>query len=273
MCRVSSHNASAAWPDGAAVGNRRTANRFVAWGGAVIVEPRNHAAEVGVVRPDTGWRMRLSLRVCFDDEVSDRRPTLNRDRIVRTALAMIDRDGVAGLTMRKFGAELGVDPMAVYYYLPDKGALFDAVVEAVHDEMGEFDVTPGATWQSVVAEACGRMRTVLSRHPHTIPLVGTRPVLTPKMLAVSDRLIAQLVSLGLSAATALNIMACVRAYTLGYMLIEVGVPAGPPVGAGVDPEMMAAYPALAAGMAQGYDPDRQFTMGLRALLDGFSEAV
>ncbi|GAA3741319.1 hypothetical protein GCM10022225_25910 [Plantactinospora mayteni] len=188
---------------------------------------------------------------------------------MRTALAVIDRDGVAGLTMRKFGAELGVDPMAVYYYLPDKGALFDAVVEAVLDEVGLPEPAPGATWQSVVWDACQRLRTVLRRHPHTVPLIGTRPVLTPRTLASSDLLIRQLVDTGLSAPEGLRILTCARAYTLGHLLVEVGVPAGPPPEANVAPaEVMAAYPALAAGMAQGYDPDGQFDLGLRALIDG-----
>lgn len=217
-----------------------------------------------------GW---VWMALCFDGVMPDRRPALDHDVIVRTALAVIDRDGVAGLTMRKFGAELGVDPMAVYYYLPDKAALFDAVVEAVHDEVGELEVEQGATWRSLVWEAFRRTRGVLLRHPHTIPLVGTRPVLSPRMLARADQLIGQLVGLGLTAATALNIVACARAYTIGYLLVEAGVPAGPPAGAGVaGAEVMAAYPSLAAGMAQGYDPDRQFDMGLRALLDGFAAA-
>jgi TetR/AcrR family tetracycline transcriptional repressor len=214
--------------------------------------------------------------VCFDGGVSvvGRRPRLDRDRIVRTALAVIDRDGVAGLTMRKFGAELGVDPMAVYYYLPDKGALFDAVVEAVHDEIGELTAEPGAGWQSLVWDGCHRMRTVLRRHPHTVPLLGTRPVLTPRMLAFSDRLIGQLVDTGLTAAAALNVLACARAFTIGYLLIEVGVPAGPPIDAAEDAaEVMADYPSLATAMAQGYDPDRQFDLGLRALVDGLAASL
>ncbi len=33
--------------------------------------------------------------------------------------------------MRRLGAELGVDPMAVYYHVPNKQALLDAIVEAV----------------------------------------------------------------------------------------------------------------------------------------------
>jgi AcrR family transcriptional regulator len=56
---------------------------------------------------------------------------LQRELIVSTALAIVDRDGLKSLSMRRLGDELGVDPMAVYYYLPNKQALLDAIVEAV----------------------------------------------------------------------------------------------------------------------------------------------
>ena len=56
---------------------------------------------------------------------------LKREQIVSTALAVVDRDGLKALSMRRLGAELGVDPMAVYYHIPNKQALLDAIVEAV----------------------------------------------------------------------------------------------------------------------------------------------
>ena len=56
---------------------------------------------------------------------------LQREHIVSTALALVDREGLKALSMRRLGEELGVDPMAVYYYLPNKQALLDAIVEAV----------------------------------------------------------------------------------------------------------------------------------------------
>ena len=52
------------------------------------------------------------------------RPALSREYILHTALRIVDRDGPDKLTMRRLGAELGVDPMAVYHYLPNKAALF-----------------------------------------------------------------------------------------------------------------------------------------------------
>ena len=56
---------------------------------------------------------------------------LQREVIVSTALALVDREGLQALSMRRLGAALGVDPMAVYYHLPSKQALLDAIVEAV----------------------------------------------------------------------------------------------------------------------------------------------
>jgi len=56
--------------------------------------------------------------------------SLSRRAIVGTALAIIDRDGADGLSMRRLGRELGADPKAVCYYVPNKAALFDRVIDA-----------------------------------------------------------------------------------------------------------------------------------------------
>ena len=58
------------------------------------------------------------------------------ERVVETALALVDRDGLDRLSMRRLGAELGVDPMAVYHYIPNKAALLDGLTEAVMNELG-----------------------------------------------------------------------------------------------------------------------------------------
>lgn len=55
---------------------------------------------------------------------------MSRDRIIAAAKAVLDREGVAGLTIRKVGAHAGVSPMALYRHFPDKGALLDALMDA-----------------------------------------------------------------------------------------------------------------------------------------------
>jgi len=60
---------------------------------------------------------------------------LSHERIVHEALALVDNEGLEALSMRRLAATLGVDPMAIYYYLPNKAALKDAIVEAVNTEI------------------------------------------------------------------------------------------------------------------------------------------
>jgi AcrR family transcriptional regulator len=85
--------------------------------------------------------------------------------MTRTALALIDRDGLDALSMRKLGAELGNDPMAVYHYLPNKAALYDGVVEAIYVEMDLDGLSPSGDWREYLAGSVRRMREVLRRHP------------------------------------------------------------------------------------------------------------
>jgi TetR/AcrR family transcriptional regulator, tetracycline repressor protein len=71
--------------------------------------------------------------------MSPRRPNtavLSRDQIVSAAVHLVDRDGLAALTMRKLAAEIGVVPMTLYYHVPDKAALEDLIFDAV---LGEVD--------------------------------------------------------------------------------------------------------------------------------------
>jgi len=55
------------------------------------------------------------------------RPALTEEQIVEAALRVIRAEGVDGLTMRRLSRELGVSPMAAYYYVANKQQLLDIV--------------------------------------------------------------------------------------------------------------------------------------------------
>lgn len=54
---------------------------------------------------------------------------MTRDRIVAAARAVVERDGISGLTVRKVAAGAGLSPMAMYRHFADKGALLNALME------------------------------------------------------------------------------------------------------------------------------------------------
>lgn len=62
-----------------------------------------------------------------------RETALTREVVLRTALEIIDRDGVEGLSMRRMGQALGRDPMSLYRHAANKAALLDGVAELVLD--------------------------------------------------------------------------------------------------------------------------------------------
>ena len=203
------------------------------------------------------------------------RPTLTRDYILRSALDLIDRDGVETLSMRKLGAEMGVDPMAIYHYLPNKAAVLDGVVEIIWSEVKPLRFDAGTPWTEQAAAAMRTFRATLCAHPRAVPVVGTHPAVTPGMLALLDRSLGWLVEAGLGSTEALDLINCLAIFTMGHVMAEVGEPVG---GEGTPPAVAYsslspdAYPHLAAAFAGGYGwrPDDQFEAGLTALLAGWS---
>lgn len=59
---------------------------------------------------------------------SDKRPPLSLDLIADAALELVDREGLGALSMRRIGAALGVEAMALYHHFPNKEALIEAML-------------------------------------------------------------------------------------------------------------------------------------------------
>jgi AcrR family transcriptional regulator len=206
------------------------------------------------------------------------RPALNRDYIIRTALAIIDRDGLAKLSMRRLGRELGADPMAVYHYLPSKAALFDGVVEAVYREIDLIGIDLGGPWREQLTAFLHALRAAVRRHPNALPVLSTRPAHGPSLLWFSEHALGLLTAAGFTAAQAIDLVNCLGTFTIGHVLAEVGEPIG---GATATADELAGrlndgtYPRLAQAFADGYEyrPDEQYELGLRVMLDGFARLL
>ena len=101
---------------------------------------------------------------------------LTRDVIVEAAIEVIDTTSLAGLTMRRLGAALGVDAMAVYGYFENKAALLDAVVEHKAARLGQPpDELPADPVEAMLYIAA-YLRRVLLEHPNLAPIVASRPL-------------------------------------------------------------------------------------------------
>ncbi|MGB7981391.1 MAG: TetR/AcrR family transcriptional regulator C-terminal domain-containing protein [Candidatus Nanopelagicales bacterium] len=105
---------------------------------------------------------------------------LSRALVLRTALDLVDRDGVAGLSMRRLGDALNRDPMSLYRYAANKAALLDGVAELVLEQL-TVDTTDD-DWESQLRTVARTYRDLALAHPQVAPLLVTRPLATPLAL-------------------------------------------------------------------------------------------
>jgi len=199
------------------------------------------------------------------------RAPLTRESIVAAALAIIDADGLAKFSMRRLGAALRVDPMAVYRHIEDQEALFDAIAEAIFDELDVASLPWAGTWREVAQEYCRRLRDALLRHPNAVTIFATRPIRSQASIDTGVKMITKLRNAGFAAGRDLQIIRCLREYTLGHALsvavLRLGAAARSRKPHPGDP----GYNALAEA-ADATEPDDHFEPGLTAMLNGFQAA-
>jgi AcrR family transcriptional regulator len=184
---------------------------------------------------------------------------LDRGRIVATALAYIDDNGLPGLTMRRLGTMLGVEAMALYRYVAGKEELLDAVVEELVAGMrvdDEVPDTPVDGWTDFLQRLAHGVRRVALRHPKAFPLVASRPPEAPwlrpplRSLDWVEKFLSGLTEEGFSDEAAVAGYRAFTSFLLGHLLLEVsthGADVGPldALEDGADePDGLADYPTV-----------------------------
>jgi AcrR family transcriptional regulator len=109
--------------------------------------------------------------------VDERRRPLSRDRIAAAALARVDADGLAALSMRKLGTDLGVEAMSLYNHVRNKDDLLVAVTDLLHDEiMARYQPVPEDTWQDKARKMAVAWWQIGREHPKAFVLLTDKPV-------------------------------------------------------------------------------------------------
>jgi AcrR family transcriptional regulator len=91
------------------------------------------------------------------------RTPLNRERVLRAAIALADEQGLTALTMRRLAQQLGVEAMSLYHHVPGKDRLLEGMLELVTEEMTV--ARPGGDWKAELRASALSAHEVLGRHP------------------------------------------------------------------------------------------------------------
>jgi AcrR family transcriptional regulator len=201
---------------------------------------------------------------------------LSRDRIVRTALQVMDEDGFEAVTMRRIGRELGVEAMSLYNHVRDKEDLLQGVIEAV---LSEFRFEPTSDdWLTQAKAAAGEWRRLLRSHPNVIHVMleNKHPLMSAEAIRPMEIAFDLLHRAGLSDRDTVSAFQAIGAFIFGHVMMEVGnVAPGPSELGDRSPDELRrtlgpAFPHVAELLPLFLECDRDatFELGLEALLMG-----
>lgn len=200
---------------------------------------------------------------------------LSRERVLAAATAVADRGGLAAVSMRSVGKELGVEAMSLYHHVAGKEALLDALADVV---LGQVDLPDAAEpWRPAMAARAVSAREVLAAHPWAIALIESRTAPGPAMLGHHEAVVANLRANGFSWRLAAHAFSVLDAYVYGFVVTEQHLPfeaAGGEAGYARDVAGAADDHPHLAGMLHallgepGYRFADEFAYGLEIVLDG-----
>ena len=208
------------------------------------------------------------------------REALTKERVLRAAIAVADRAGVEGLSMRNVAQELDVVPMALYRHVASKDEMLDGILELV---VGEIDPPRTDTdWKTAIRERILSARRALLRHPWASHVIETRSDPGPAMLAYMDSMIGLFRAGGFSMDLTHHAMHAMGSRTFGFSqeLYEDDADVDPAVEAEMWTAMAGAYPnivelattvlhddATVVG-GRGCDDQFEFEFAVDLILDG-----
>lgn len=195
--------------------------------------------------------------------------TLTDLSIATAALAVIDRDGLASLSMRTVAGELGIGTMSLYRYIEDREALEKLVVDLV---LGAVDPKLPAQmpWRKRIMLLAARIRSAVGAHPAIVPLFMAHRHSSRSVMRCAEVFLMALTDGGFKGKQRVVALRTLVSYINGALQAQYR---GPLTGKGTtvlanlsDIE----YPLLAetARHAHHVTPDEEFQRGLEIVLHG-----
>ncbi|MER7307951.1 TetR/AcrR family transcriptional regulator [Streptomyces griseoluteus] len=197
-----------------------------------------------------------------------RKPLLSTDRIVATARALVDAEGLQAVSTRRLAAELGVSGPSLYNHFRTKDEILEAVADSVSAQVDLSMFEDGRDWRTALHDWAVSYRSALRDHPNIVPVLARGPGRRPAGLRLADAVYGGMVDAGWSPAQATSIGALMRYFVMGSALSSF---AGGFVddASAYDP---ADYPHLGQAhlLAEQQEKidERAFEVGLAALLAG-----
>ncbi|ALV31153.1 TetR/AcrR family transcriptional regulator C-terminal domain-containing protein [Streptomyces sp. CdTB01] len=198
------------------------------------------------------------------------------ERIVATALTIVDEEGSDALSMRTLAQRLGSGTATLYRHFDNRAALVAHVVDRMFGAVelnGDELLTMG--WERALRRVAHTMFDALAHHRNAARLLAEQIPMGPKAMALREQCVAVLLDSGFPPRVAAYAYATLARYVLGFAVQVDGHGAGHPDGTRtaavfehVDPDLFPATVAVAGVMPVPIE--EEFSFGLDLLFSGLA---
>jgi AcrR family transcriptional regulator len=233
------------------------------------------------------YRSRVAERAPGSPDAGVDAAGLSRTRVVAAAIALADRDGSDGLSMRRVATALEAGVMSLYRYVRDREELIDLMIDAIFGERPLPEPGPDG-WRAKLEHSARAEWAIYQRHPWAAPLVAvtTRPPIAPNLMAYTDWRMRALDGLGLDFTTMLQTALTLSTYLQGAAITqahESGL-AGTPreqwrssrqraIEAALQVRELPMVSRFGTESYRATEPDAVFEFGLRRVLAGIDALI
>ena len=200
-------------------------------------------------------------------------PPLSRERIVATAVELLDAEGLDGLTMRRLADRLGSGVMSLYWHVDNKEGVFDLALDSVLEYRGPPQIVEAQDWRGEVVHMLEDWRASMLRHPWSASLLPRR-ALGPNILGRLELLSKTLAKAGVADADLNVAIWSLWNYVMGATITRASFDLSDDDRAAAQlrlAQLSERYPMIERSrLLLDSDWDGAFRKGLGFLLDGLS---
>lgn len=147
--------------------------------------------------------------------------TLSAELIITECLKLLDLHGPGGLTFRRIGSQLGVDPTAIYRHFRSKDELILAIMDhLISQALVGFE--PAEDWRTTLRDLAHRSRTVYLAHPEAAVLGTIRVTRREGEMRIVETILEALEQAGFENGEAARIYRVIDDLTLAFASLDAG---------------------------------------------------
>ena len=228
------------------------------------------------------------LQLLWDREPAGRRgpkPGWTIQEIGTAGVAVADRDGLDGVSMKSVATEIGMTPMSLYRYVDSKEQLFEVMLDSAYGP-ADLSLVSSGPWRERLTRWAWALAEALVRHPWISLVPMASPPLSPNIIGWTEAGARAFEGLDVTAQQKMSSLLVVDGYVRSHVAMSVSMgftgPDAPPpdpyqtllpmlLDADRFPSLLAASPALTGEDDPESDDDffrGEMRFGLDLILDG-----